>query len=561
MLNRRESSKIKFHPPRLIRKHSRYKFNLLLERDEVVIGGFGFSVERYEKLTANRDDWRRIARAPVNRVTSTKDGKVGGGWEDEEEKKRRGGSGFKVVVVVAGWWEWHGGKESRAVAAKSAHSAALLDRLWNINLQHYRPEERTFPPSSPLLLGLYATSSTPETSSNNLEPLGMDFEFLDTPSTPHSPSDSPTTRLPIYSSRWKNHRCDAFYSTLSMERTRSSRFRFQRILTRRIFIPISSVSVLLYVRMYVIVSRYRGYVREPTLSRIKRKDYCRRVGGKLRREDTKNIRCGYKITKEWPRVSSSPFDRKKLKLKEYFKSRENPFKTNDRFVRSINSTIFSIIKQIGCFFLSIPIHQPLTLSRSWTITGEEEFSRETLGHTFLSNSLFPDNWNDPKSLRNEWEKSRDWPIREGLKLGTKSGVFRKTGVVEGQDRSLALINAISCTGIAQIHPSSSPPPRALSLYPHLDPAWKPQLTNGRLRPADLCRFPWTSFQTRPPGNNKLPDRAFYLINIPELRSTHDPAKNSAKCRQTCASTELSLRRNCETCDFSAPASIDSGLTD
>lgn len=146
MLNRRESSKIKFHPPRLIRKHSRYKFNLLLERDEVVIGGFGFSVERYEKLTANRDDWRRIARAPVNRVTSTKDGKVGGGWEDEEEKKRRGGSGFKVVVVVAGWWEWHGGKESRAVAAKSAHSAALLDRLWNINLQHYRPEERTLPP-------------------------------------------------------------------------------------------------------------------------------------------------------------------------------------------------------------------------------------------------------------------------------------------------------------------------------------------------------------------------------------------------------------------------------
>lgn len=35
----------------------------------------------------------------------------------------------------------HGGGKGRAVAAKSAHSAALLDRLWNINLQHYRPEE------------------------------------------------------------------------------------------------------------------------------------------------------------------------------------------------------------------------------------------------------------------------------------------------------------------------------------------------------------------------------------------------------------------------------------
>lgn len=39
-------------------------------------------------------------------------------------------------------------------------------------------------------------------------------------------------------------------------------------LSRRIFIPHLPC-------MYVIVSRYRGYVREPTLFRIKRKGHCR----------------------------------------------------------------------------------------------------------------------------------------------------------------------------------------------------------------------------------------------------------------------------------------------
>lgn len=70
-----------------------------------------------------------------------KDGKVGwreGGVDVEKGGKRKeavqGGSGMMGVA--------HGGGKGRAVAAKSAHSAALLDRLWNINLQHYRPEEQ-----------------------------------------------------------------------------------------------------------------------------------------------------------------------------------------------------------------------------------------------------------------------------------------------------------------------------------------------------------------------------------------------------------------------------------
>lgn len=386
MLNRRESSKIKFQPPRLIRKHSRYKFNLLLERDEVVIGGFGFSVERYEKLTANRDDWRRIARAPVNRVTSTKDGKVGGGWEDEEEKKRRGGSGFKVVVVVAGWWEWHGGKESRAVAAKSAHSAALLDRLWNINLQHYRPEERTFPPSSPLLLGLYATSSTPETSSNNLEPLGMDFEFLDTPSTPHSPSDSPTTRLPIYSSRWKNHRCDAFYSTLSMERTRSSRFRFQRILTRRIFIPISvsvriRVTVCTYVRDCFSISRIRARADTfPDQAQRLLSSGWRKIETRRYEEYTMRIQNNKRMT---PRFLL-PFRPKEAEIKGIFQISWKSFQ-DQRSIRSIDQFDDLLDNKTNRLFFSFDTYTPISNSFEGLNDNRRRgvFARDTRTHFSL----------------------------------------------------------------------------------------------------------------------------------------------------------------------------------
>lgn len=55
----------------------------------------------------------------------------------EKRRKRRERSGL-------GEWEWHSGK-GRPVAAKSAHSAALLDRLRNINLQHYRLGEGVIP--------------------------------------------------------------------------------------------------------------------------------------------------------------------------------------------------------------------------------------------------------------------------------------------------------------------------------------------------------------------------------------------------------------------------------
>lgn len=82
------------------------------------------------------------------------------------------------------------------------------------------------------------------------------------------------------------------------------------------------------------------------------------------------------------------------------------------------------------------------------------------------------------------------------------------GVVEEGTRPIACIDQ-RCTvyrtrGIAQIHPLGSY--RALIGSPNtiltsLDPAWKPQLTNGR---SDLCRFPDTS------SDDKLPDRAGIL---------------------------------------------------
>lgn len=54
----------------------------------------------------------------------------------------------------------------------------------------------------------------PETrSSNNLEPLRMDFEFLDTsPLSTYSPSEiARQLDYQFIHSRWKNHRCNGFY--------------------------------------------------------------------------------------------------------------------------------------------------------------------------------------------------------------------------------------------------------------------------------------------------------------------------------------------------------------
>lgn len=41
--------------------------------------------------------------------------------------------------------EWRSRKGRPVAAAKSAHSAALPDRLRNINLQHYRPRKERYP--------------------------------------------------------------------------------------------------------------------------------------------------------------------------------------------------------------------------------------------------------------------------------------------------------------------------------------------------------------------------------------------------------------------------------
>lgn len=274
------------------------------------------------------------------------------------------------------------------------------------------------------------------------------------------------------------------------------------------------------------------------------------------------------ITKEWPcypALSYSPSTSVGQRSVEgIFQISRNSY----RFARSIDQEddLPDLIKQIG-IALSFPlpffpfyIHEPLTLSRGWTaITGEEEFSRETLGHTFLSNSLLPVTpITDPKSLRNEWEKSRGWLAdKRRVEIGNKERSILGDGCRRGRDKTdrLHWSTVYRTRGIAQIHPLGSY--RALIGSPNtiltsLDPAWKPQLTNGR---SDLCRFPDTS------SDDKLPDRAGILTQTSPWLPTGwlTTRQRTRPCRQTWPSTELSsLWRNAIS---PLEHRSDSGLTD
>lgn len=190
------------------------------------------------------------------------------------------------------WWE---GQSSRGQECTFSSFARSPLEYKFATLSPWRETLSLSPPPA-IPVGLYATSSTPETSSNNLQPLGMDFEFLDTPLPSHSPSDSPTTRLPIYSFAMEKWSLQRVLSNASME-TCGENLISVSVSTIRPdeskpsdFHPHFTRIRVTYVRMYVIVSRYRGYVREPTLSRIKREDYCRRLDGKSRCEDTIRFR-------------------------------------------------------------------------------------------------------------------------------------------------------------------------------------------------------------------------------------------------------------------------------
>lgn len=186
-----------------------------------------------------------------------------------------------------------------------------------------------------------------------------------------------------------------------------------------------------------------------------------------------------------------------ISLKEYFKSRDIRVTRSTRFDRSTGRMIFSTIKQIAfsLFFLSMYIPTPNSFEGIETaITREEEFSRETHFSLQLF-SLLPDNRNDPKSLRNEWEKSRGRPIREGLKLGTKSIPGDGEDVAEEGTRPIACIDQ-RYTG-HRSNPSQHDPRLSRSSQ------WKPQLTNGRtptyagFRTSLQTHRPTTSCQIEP----------------------------------------------------------------
>lgn len=150
-------------------------------------------------------------------------------------------------MMGVAWWEGQSSRGQECTFSSFARSPL------EYKFATLSPWRETLSPPPAIPVGLYATSSTPETSSNNLQPLRMDFEFLDT-SLPIHRRIARQLDYQFIHSRWKNDRCNAFYRTRRWKPAVKtwSRFRFQRFaptnLSRRIFIRISPVSVL---RMYV----------------------------------------------------------------------------------------------------------------------------------------------------------------------------------------------------------------------------------------------------------------------------------------------------------------------
>lgn len=302
--------------------------------------------------------------------------------------------------MVAGWWEWHGGK-GRAVAAKSAHSAALLDRLWNINLQHYRPEERPSPSPLPLLSlsGCMQLPRHPKPAQITCNHLEWILNFSTPPSLPIHRRIARQLDYQFIHSRWKNDRCNAFYRTRRWKPAVKtwSRFRFQRFaptnLSRRIFIRISPVSVL---RMYVCTWLFLD-IGDTCESRHFPGSNAKIIVVGLTENRDARIRydSGYnnKRMTVLSRAFLFPFNKRRPTFRWRNISNLAKFVSIRSIDRSRRRSSWSNKTNRHCSlfpFFPFYIHEPLTLSRGWTaITGEEEFSRETLGHTFLSNSLLP----------------------------------------------------------------------------------------------------------------------------------------------------------------------------
>lgn len=472
-------------------------------------------------------------------------------------------------MMGVAWWE---GQSSRGQECTFSSFARSPLEYKFATLSPWRETLSLSPPPA-IPVGLYATSSTPETSSNNLQPLRMDFEFLDTPLPSIHRRIARQLDYQFIHSRWKNDRCNAFYRTRRWKPAVKtwSRFRFQRFaptnLSRRIFIRISPVSVL---RMYVCTWLFLD-IGDTCESRHFPGSNAKIivVGSTENRDARIRYDSGYnnKRMTVLSRAFLFPFNKRRPTFRRRNISNLAKFVSIPSIDRSRRRSSRSNKTNRHCSLFPPPLFSFLytrTPNSFEGLNGDNRrrgvFARDARTHFSLQlpPPLPVTPITDPKSLRNEWEKSRGWLAdKRRVEIGNKERSILGDGCRRGRDKTdrLHWSTVYRTRGIAQIHPLGSY--RALIGSPNtiltsLDPAWKPQLTNGR---SDLCRFPDTS------SDDKLPDRAGILTQTSPWLPTGwlTTRQRTRPCRQTWPSTELSsLWRNAIS---PLEHRSDSGLTD
>lgn len=395
--------------------------------------------------------------------------------------------------MVVGWWEWHGGK-GRAVAAKSAHSAALLDRLWNINLQHYRPEKRPSPSPLPLLSlsGCMQLPRHPKPAQITCNHFEWILNFSTPPSLPIHRRIARQLDYQFIHSRWKNDHCNAFYRTRRWKPAVKtwSRFRFQRFaptnLSRRIFIRISPVSVL---RMYVCTWLFLD-IGDTCESRHFPGSNAKIivVGSTENRDARIRYDSGYnnKRMTVLSRAFLFPFNKRRPTFRRRNISNLAKFVSIRSIDRSRRRSSRSNKTNRHCSLFPPPLFSFLytrTPNSFEGLNGDNRrrgvFARDARTHFSLQlpPPLPVTPITDPKSLRNEWEKSRGWLAdKRRVEIGNKERSILGDGCRRGRDKTDRLHWSTLC-GISYTGHRSNPSTRLVS-RPYRLPQHDPHLSRS-----------------------------------------------------------------------------------
>lgn len=391
-------------------------------------------------------------------------------------------------MMGVAWWE---GQSSRGQECTFSSFARSPLEYKFATLSPWRETLSLSPPPA-IPVGLYATSSTPETSSNNLQPLRMDFEFLDTPLPSHSPSDSPTTRLPIYSFAMEKWSLQRVLSNASME-TCGENLISVSVSTIRPdeskpsdFHPHFTVSVL---RMYVCTWLFLD-IGDTCESRHFPGSNAKIivVGSTENRDARIRYDSGYnnKRMTVLSRAFLFPFNKRRPTFRRRNISNLAKFVSIRSIDRSRRRSSRSNKTNRHCSLFPPPLFSFLytrTPNSFEGLNGDNRrrgvFARDARTHFSLQlpPPLPVTPITDPKSLRNEWEKSRGWLAdKRRVEIGNKERSILGDGCRRGRDKTDRL-HWSTLYGISYTGHRSNPSTRLVS-RPYRLPQHDPHLSRS-----------------------------------------------------------------------------------